>query len=142
VCEQLEILILVLWLLFVVLRRIFDKILDVSFFWLLSSIRGSGEACRCSDEASGSRVGSFDAVDSSEELSVVSDSSLRKRTKTIEDEERVWRDYFANATDWWDNRQGKRNPRAPDFKHRVTKKSLWIDDWYTPAWVKDELSRN
>jgi hypothetical protein len=38
-----------------------------------------------------------------------------------------------------DQSSNKRNPRAPDFKHRVSKKGLWIDRWYTPKWVKDRL---
>nr|PNR53240.1 hypothetical protein PHYPA_009616 [Physcomitrium patens] len=27
---------------------------------------------------------------------------------------------------WWDNRFNNVNPRAPDFKHKITKKGLWI----------------
>ena len=33
---------------------------------------------------------------------------------------------------WW----LQLNSRSPDFRHKVTKKVLWIDGWYTPAWVK------
>ena len=28
------------------------------------------------------------------------------------------------------------NSGSPDFRHKVAKKVLWIDGWYTPAWVK------
>ena len=28
------------------------------------------------------------------------------------------------------------NPKSADFKHKVTKKMLWVDDWSTPPWVK------
>jgi hypothetical protein len=31
------------------------------------------------------------------------------------------------------------NPKSPDFKHKVTKKALWVDDWSTPPWVKGML---
>ena len=33
---------------------------------------------------------------------------------------------------WW----LQLNTGSPDFKHKVTKKVLWIDGLYTPAWVK------
>jgi hypothetical protein len=57
----------------------------------------------------------------------------------IDDDDQSWQEYFADPSQWWDNRSNKRNPRAPDFKHRVSKKGLWIDRWYTPKWVKDRL---
>jgi hypothetical protein len=31
------------------------------------------------------------------------------------------------------------NPKSPDFKHKVTKKALWVDGWSTPPWVKAAL---
>jgi hypothetical protein len=31
------------------------------------------------------------------------------------------------------------NPKSPDFKHKVTKKALWVDGWSTPPWVKVAL---
>ena len=37
--------------------------------------------------------------------------------------------------EWWDNRATRKNPRAPDFKHKVTRQALWIDNWQTPEWV-------
>ena len=33
---------------------------------------------------------------------------------------------------WW----LQPNSGSCDFRHKVTKKVLWIDGWYTPAWVK------
>lgn len=30
--------------------------------------------------------------------------------------EEKWRAFFKDPQRWWDNRVGKRNPRAPDFK--------------------------
>jgi len=38
--------------------------------------------------------------------------------------------------EWWDNRMSKRNPRAPNFKHKATNKALWIDNVRTPNWAK------
>ena len=37
--------------------------------------------------------------------------------------------------EWWDNRTTRSNPRAPDFKHKRTRRALWIDNWETPDWV-------
>lgn len=33
-------------------------------------------------------------------------------------------DQMQNPQNWWDNREGKKNPKAPDFKHR--KNSDWV----------------
>ncbi|KAG0598383.1 hypothetical protein M758_12G068300 [Ceratodon purpureus] len=56
--------------------------------------------------------------------------------------EQVWEEYFVDPSQWWDNRVEKKNPRAPDFKHKATGKALWVDGWYTPAWVKARLKAN
>ncbi|KAI5061374.1 hypothetical protein GOP47_0023879 [Adiantum capillus-veneris] len=47
----------------------------------------------------------------------------------------MWEDYFTDPTMWWDNRMTKKNPRAPDFKHKVSKKMLRLDDSDNPEWV-------
>ena len=39
-----------------------------------------------------------------------------------------WRRFFADSTRYWDNRFGKRNERAPDFKHKDSGEALWIND--------------
>lgn len=41
--------------------------------------------------------------------------------------EELWADYQANPSRWWDNRDDKRNPKAPDFKHKDTGEGLWLD---------------
>ncbi|GER28688.1 organellar single-stranded DNA binding protein 3 [Striga asiatica] len=33
-----------------------------------------------------------------------------------------WKELVENLDDWWDNRATKRNPKAPDFVHKVTSK--------------------
>jgi hypothetical protein len=38
------------------------------------------------------------------------------RQYTNEEYEAAWADIQANPRGWWDNRQNKRNPKAPDFK--------------------------
>ncbi|PKA54307.1 Protein OSB1, mitochondrial [Apostasia shenzhenica] len=50
----------------------------------------------------------------------------------------LWQLFFASPQEWWDNRQNKRNPNFPDFKHKDTKECLWLspDD---PPWVRRQL---
>jgi len=31
------------------------------------------------------------------------------------------------------------DPKSPDFEHKLTNKTLWIDGWATPPWVKAML---
>lgn len=52
----------------------------------------------------------------------------------------LWVEYFNNPAAWWDNRGNKRNPRAPDFKHRDNPdKALWIVGKKNPSWVSARL---
>jgi hypothetical protein len=37
-----------------------------------------------------------------------------------------------NTKSYWDNREGKRNPKAPDFKHKQTGEGLWLNQ--APEW--------
>ncbi|KAG0581800.1 hypothetical protein M758_3G008300 [Ceratodon purpureus] len=50
--------------------------------------------------------------------------------------EQLWKEYFADPSQWWDNRVAKINPRSPDFRHKATRKALWLDGWSTPLWAK------
>lgn len=43
------------------------------------------------------------------------------------DVEALWADWESDPTQWWDNREDKRNPRAPDFKHKKTGAGLWLN---------------
>lgn len=53
----------------------------------------------------------------------------------------MWIELQQNPSAWYDNRTGKTNPRAPDFKHRTQgtsttgNKSLWIVSKKNPSWV-------
>ncbi|KAI5065602.1 hypothetical protein GOP47_0020297 [Adiantum capillus-veneris] len=53
----------------------------------------------------------------------------------------LWKEYFRDPTQWWDNRTSKTSPSFPDFKHKVTRDPLWIDGRCTPSWVHEELKR-
>lgn len=56
----------------------------------------------------------------------------RKKTaaprKKIADKRVLWENLQANPGDWWDNRMDKRNPLAPDFKHKKSGEGLWLSD--------------
>jgi hypothetical protein len=56
------------------------------------------------------------------------------KNKQIEDE--FWTHYVADPRRWWINHFDKINPRAPDFRHKVTHKGLWIQSKNTSDWVR------
>ena len=49
----------------------------------------------------------------------------------------LWRMYAERPSDFWDNRVDKRNPTAPDFKHKTSGKGLWLNT--APSFVLDTL---
>lgn len=51
-------------------------------------------------------------------------------------DEVYWKNLFDNPELWWDNHLTKKNSRAPDFKHKESRKALWIEGWFTPSWVR------
>ncbi|KAH6755883.1 hypothetical protein C2S53_007140 [Perilla frutescens var. hirtella] len=52
-------------------------------------------------------------------------------------DEDSWKDLVDNPNKWWDNRTNKRNPKAPDFKHKETGKGLWVSS--SPDWASSSL---
>ncbi|KAI5680159.1 hypothetical protein M9H77_01386 [Catharanthus roseus] len=54
--------------------------------------------------------------------------------------EELWQAFFANPTEWWDNRRNKKSPNYPDFKHKDTGEALWVEGRYNPNWVKSQLA--
>lgn len=67
---------------------------------------------------------------------------------TMSDDEALWREYFADPSQWYDNRTSKQNPKQPDFKHKTKKGSngynlgLWVSGKGTPAWVAQGLNQS
>ncbi|MCO5580573.1 hypothetical protein L7F22_034442 [Adiantum nelumboides] len=55
--------------------------------------------------------------------------------------ERLWTDYFRDPSKWCDLRRNKRNPKAPDFRHRATHDLLWTDNIRNPSWVGSMLQK-
>ncbi|KAG6403361.1 hypothetical protein SASPL_135579 [Salvia splendens] len=50
----------------------------------------------------------------------------------------LWQVFFANPSEWWDNRNSKMKGRAPDFRHKDTGEALWIND-NDPPWINQQL---
>ncbi|XP_075518864.1 protein OSB1, mitochondrial-like isoform X1 [Primulina tabacum] len=50
----------------------------------------------------------------------------------------LWQVFFSSSDEWWDNRNNKRNPNQPDFRHKDTGEALWLKDT-DPPWVKKQL---
>ena len=103
------------------LRRFVDFVLGLTMFWLSSLLQR-----RC-------RIGRGDLQEAP--VAESSGSSVAD-----EGEDYLWRQYFSDPSQWWDNWKNKRNPKGPDFKHKVTREALWIDGWYTPRWVRDRFN--
>ncbi|CAK7347607.1 unnamed protein product [Dovyalis caffra] len=45
----------------------------------------------------------------------------------------LWQVFFTSPHEWWDNRNNKKNPRSPDFKHKDTGEALWLSP-NDPLW--------
>lgn len=53
-------------------------------------------------------------------------------------EDELWLDYKEHPERYWDNRENKRNPRAPDFKNKESGQALWLDSYNRPSWITSE----
>ncbi|CAL1383139.1 unnamed protein product [Linum trigynum] len=67
-------------------------------------------------------------------------NSNNNNTSNMGSIEEQWQAFFASPYEWWDNRKNKRNPKYPDFKHKDTGESLWVEGRYNPSWVKSQLA--
>jgi hypothetical protein len=47
--------------------------------------------------------------------------------KKSDGKEQYWEELAANPSAFWDNRDTKTNPKAPDFKHKDSGEALWLD---------------
>lgn len=54
-------------------------------------------------------------------------ASASKPSKGKANPDSLWADLLANPHQWWDNREDKKNPRAPDFKKAGTGDGLWLN---------------
>ena len=124
-------LLLAIWFLAFVVRQVCDRLLQLSFGWLLGTIQRRAVA---KEEGFGA-----DDYQNAKKSFLERGSGRASGSSEMDEDEDLWLEYFADPTQWWDNRAKKRNPRAPDFKHRVSKKALWIDGWYTPRWARERF---
>ncbi|XP_042507211.1 protein OSB1, mitochondrial [Macadamia integrifolia] len=69
------------------------------------------------------------------QLPLLSASDWEKKRK---DRLYLWQVFFSNPDEWWDNRHGKVNPKAPHFKHKDTGEALWLSS-SDPSWVTRQL---
>eukprot|EP00884_Botryococcus_braunii_P002080 jgi/Botrbrau1/11873/Bobra.126_2s0008.1 len=53
-----------------------------------------------------------------------------------------WSRFIESPHDYYDNRSDKRNPRAPDFKHKVNHEALWLNGKDTPPGMKEWVVLN
>ncbi|KAL5705092.1 Protein osb1 [Ranunculus cassubicifolius] len=76
------------------------------------------------------------------EASIFTSDGLEIEKKSERDREHerlhLWQVFLVNPHEWWDNRKTKKNPRAPDFKHKDTGEVLWLDP-KDPPWLKRQL---
>lgn len=119
-----QICLLVVLLLAMAIRRVVDHVMQVCG-WLWTLLQRHDEEVRSGDE-----------VDRS---SCFLEGAARDAVKECRFEASVetsWRDLVEHPENWWDNRSTRRNPKAPDFKHRATRQALWIDNSRTPMWAR------
>lgn len=116
---QVEILLRIVSLMCLFVRRCCDAVIDVCFWLVLTARQTSFERS---------------PVPSSSDIP---EGRVEATRVSIEQN---WDKYFRDTTQWWDNRRSKVNPRAPDFKHKRTRKALWLDSYYTPEWVRARLN--
>eukprot|EP00250_Pteridium_aquilinum_P020920 c24989_g2_i2 orf=106-573(+) len=64
-----------------------------------------------------------------------------KKSRPSSSHDLLWKEFFRDPSQWWDNRRSKAGSAYPDFKHKVTKDSLWIHGCYNSSWVDEELRR-
>lgn len=53
-------------------------------------------------------------------------SKPRSDTVAPKTKKALWEELASNPNMWFDNRDGKRNPKAPDFKRKNTGEGLWM----------------
>lgn len=121
---QVQIGLVMLWLLAVAVRRICDNIQKTcGHLWVLLQQLNEGHQEEFEVRSSFSSPGGSIRVSENE---IGPDSSI----------DELWRHLVEYPEEWWDNRTSRRNPKAPDFKHKATRKALWINNFQTPEWAR------
>lgn len=63
----------------------------------------------------------------------------RSASQSRESTDKLWRTFFDNPNNWWDNRGSKTNDRQPDFKNKESGTALWMVSRSNPEWVIERL---
>ncbi|KAI3885639.1 hypothetical protein MKX03_014834, partial [Papaver bracteatum] len=63
------------------------------------------------------------------------ESSSKSNTKKSSDVS--WKNLIDGPTNWWDNKAKRLNPKAPDFRNKVTLEGKWFSS--APSWVSEKL---
>lgn len=50
-----------------------------------------------------------------------------------------WDSFFEKPEEWWDNRDNKKNAKAPDFKHKTSRDALWIESKLNPPGLVERI---
>ena len=121
---QVQIGLLILWLVVVAVHRACDGVHDACIFlWSLTPEVGSWVRARDCD--------SF--TTESEDRVRVSGGAASGAAMTMEE---CWEHLLHHLEDWWDNRSSRSNPKAPNFKHKRMRRARWIDNRQTPEWAR------
>ncbi|KAG6434035.1 hypothetical protein SASPL_105656 [Salvia splendens] len=78
----------------------------------------------------------FDVKEMKVEKKVYGGEGFSERKQNT-DPNNSWEDLVENPGKWWDNRAGKKNSKAPDFRHKETGEVLWLNR--SPDWVLSKL---
>ncbi|XP_021726667.1 protein OSB3, chloroplastic/mitochondrial-like isoform X2 [Chenopodium quinoa] len=68
----------------------------------------------------------------------VENSGSETRESKSSAQKKLWKKFFANPDEWYDNRKSKKNPKQPDFKHKTSGEALWLGGCDSP-WVKKQI---
>lgn len=56
-----------------------------------------------------------------------SSATTQRTAAAPQDDDARWAELCSNPKKWFDNREGKRSPKAPDFKRKGTGDALWLE---------------
>jgi hypothetical protein len=113
-----------LWLLLYGIRLLYDTFLDVVSYCCFLG-RGQVPLRGCRDVSDDEEYWE-DSVQDFEQVEYRPRVEAKREFVGLEDdksEDECWREYFASPADWWDNQQGKRNPKSLDFKYKISRKA-------------------
>lgn len=132
---------------------------DVFFDWVLKTAEAAGNELGVTQQATNVVVGGFPAGSVSPQPTAPAGSpppmapaappappvAPTAASGGGNKAEALWRQYFENPDQWWDNRGDSRassgGGKGPDFRHKDTGEGLWLSGKYpAPEWVQNALN--